>query len=400
MLSRWKRISKGQWLIQKSFLSNEPALATGSKKIVNSWDEFSPLKHVIVGRPDGSCIPADEPAAKYKIPLDSEMKGKFGPRPSESVRKAQEQVDHFCDLLRSHGVQVDRPEPIDWNNEIVTPFLRSETEFGCMSPRDVLMTVGNEMLEATMSLRSRWFEYRAYRNILYSYWLQDKEMRWETAPKPQLKDASYRMDYLDLHESMDEQFRMEKIAKKDFVTKDWVEPLFDAADVLRLGRDFFVQHGFTTNLAGIEWIRRHFPDHRVHTVNFPDDHFPWHIDATLTPLRPGLILNNPNRKLPEEQRKIFEKNGWDIVDAANPCHTEPPPLCYCTVWLSLNMLVIDDRYVMVEASETNQIKQIEGFGFEVIPVPFRDAYAFGGGLHCATADVYREGVCEDYFPNQ
>ena len=30
----------------------------------------------------------------------------------------------------------------------------------------------------------------------------------------------------------------------------------------------------------------------------------------------------------------------------------------------------------------------------------RDAYPFGGGLHCSTADVYREGTCEDYFPNR
>ena len=29
----------------------------------------------------------------------------------------------------------------------------------------------------------------------------------------------------------------------------------------------------------------------------------------------------------------------------------------------------------------------------------RDAYAFGGGLHCCTADVYRKGGCEDYFPH-
>ena len=43
---------------------------------------------------------------------------------------------------------------------------------------------------------------------------------------------------------------------------------------------------------------------------------------------------------------------------------------------------------------------IDKLGFEVLPVPFRDAYAFGGGLHCATADVHREGSCEDYFPNQ
>ena len=37
---------------------------------------------------------------------------------------------------------------------------------------------------------------------------------------------------------------------------------------------------------------------------------------------------------------------------------------------------------------------------EVIPVELRDAYAFGGGLHCCTADVYREGKIKDYFPKQ
>jgi len=35
-----------------------------------------------------------------------------------------------------------------------------------------------------------------------------------------------------------------------------------------------------------------------------------------------------------------------------------------------------------------------------LPLAFRDAYPFGGGLHCATADVLREGSCDDYFPNQ
>jgi len=122
MFSRLNRISKHQRVTQKWLESNESPLVFGSKKIVNSWDEFSPLKHIIVGRPDGSCIAPDEPASKHKIPLDSDMKGKFGPRPAESVKKAQKQMDHFCDLLRSHGVRVDRPEPIDWNNEIVTPF--------------------------------------------------------------------------------------------------------------------------------------------------------------------------------------------------------------------------------------------------------------------------------------
>jgi glycine amidinotransferase len=54
----------------------------------------------------------------------------------------------------------------------------------------------------------------------------------------------------------------------------------------------------------------------------------------------------------------------------------------------------------VEEQETAQMEQFDELGFEVIPVPMWDVAAFGGGLHCATADVYREGKCKDYFPNQ
>ena len=74
---------------------------------------------------------------------------------------------------------------------------------------------------------------------------------------------------------------------------------------------------------GIDWLARHFPDHRVHAVNFPGDPYPIHIDATFTPLRPGLILNNPQRRLPDDQREMFHKNGWEIVDSAQPAHNAP-----------------------------------------------------------------------------
>ena len=35
---------------------------------VNSWNEWDPLKHVIVGKADGTCIPAPEPALDAKVP--------------------------------------------------------------------------------------------------------------------------------------------------------------------------------------------------------------------------------------------------------------------------------------------------------------------------------------------
>ena len=366
-------------------------------KIVNSWNEWDPLKHVIVGRADGCCIPPVEPAMAPKIPEESDMKGLYGPRPPETIEKANIQLDNFASILEKRGVKVDRPTPIDFNQKIATPDWESGTMFGCQPPRDVILTLGNEMLEATMSFRSRWFEYLCYRPLIQEYFNNDPEMKWETAPKPRLTEKSYRKDYLNENITLDQ--RYEWVANKEFVTTE-EEPLFDAADVLRMGKDLFIQHGFTTNLKGIDWIKRHFPNHRIHVLNFPGDPFPTHIDATFTPIGPGLMLNNPERKLPNEQRKIFNDNDWKIIEAANPAHNTPPPLCYSSVWLSMNVLMIDPKTVCVESSEVYQMDQFDKLGFEVVPVPFRDAYPFGGALHCATTDVFREGGCEDYFPKQ
>ena len=96
---------------------------------------------------------------------------------------------------------------------------------------------------------------------------------------------------------------------------------------------------------------------------------------------------------------MFEDNGWEIVDAAQP-HIMTPPLCYSSVWLSMNVLVLDPKTVCVEKSEKYQAEQLDKLGMEVIPIELRDAYAFGGGLHCCTADVYRERCFKRLFSKQ
>jgi len=367
------------------------------KTVVNSWNEWDPLKHVIVGVADGCMIPPSEPALECKVPDDSDMKGMWGPRTQDTVDKANAQLDNFADIMRKRGIRVDRPTPLDFSQPVSTPDWKNDSMFGCMPPRDVIVTVGNEMLEATMSYRCRWFEYLAYRPLLARYYKEDPNMRWEAAPKPRLTDASYKPDYLSRVKTIEE--RLKLTAAKDFVTTEF-EPLFDAAEFARFGKDIVIQNGFTANLSGINWVQRHFPDLRVHAMNFPGDPYPIHIDCTFIPMRPGLILSNPVRTVLPEQRKLFEDNGWEIIKAVQPAHKTPPPLCYSSVWLSMNCLVLDPKTVCVEASEVYQMEQLDKLGFEVIPVPFRDAYGFGGGLHCSTTDVYREGNCEDYFPNQ
>ena len=140
-----------------------------NKTIVNSWNEWDPLKHVIVGRADNCCIPAPEPAVDVKIPSDSDMKGTHGRRTQETIDRANELLDKFSKTLESRGVRVDRPSPLKFDTEIGTPDWKVENMFGCMPPRDVIITVGKEMLEATMSFRSRFFEYLAYRPLLQKY---------------------------------------------------------------------------------------------------------------------------------------------------------------------------------------------------------------------------------------
>ena len=375
-------------------------MAEKRKTIVSSWNEWDPLKHVIVGRADGTLIQAPEPAVLRDWPKDGFPAGTYGPLPKEMEVKANEELDNFARILEKRGIRVDRPTPIDFSQTVQTPDWVQKSMFGCMPPRDLLLTVGNEILEATMSYRSRWFEYIVYRPLLERYFQEDPNFKWEAAPKPRLTDKTYKLDFWETFEPLSEEDQIRQYTMK----KEWVlteqEPCFDAADIGRFGKDLFVQRSSVTNAPGMRWLRRHFPNHRVHEVLFREAH-PMHIDATFVPLRPGLALSNRQRiPLDPEIKKLFKKNDWEIVECAEPAHKEKAKFSFCSVWLSMNILVLDPKTICVEEQETAQMEQFDELGFEVIPVPMWDVAAFGGGLHCATADVYREGKCKDYFPKQ
>jgi glycine amidinotransferase len=369
------------------------------KTKVCSWNEWDPLKHVIVGRADGTMVQAPEPAIERDWPEYGYPRGTYGRLPKDMEEKANEQLDNFARILEKRGIRVDRPTPIDFSQAVQTPDWKHATMFGCMPPRDVLLTVGNEILEATMSFRSRWFEYLVYRPLLERYFKEDPGFRWEAAPKPRLTERTYKKDYWKTFNAMSEEEKLERTMARDWVLTE-AEPCFDAADVARCGKDLIVQQSTVTNSGGISWLRRHFPNHRIHSVIFKEDQ-PMHIDATFVPLRPGLALSNRQRKpLTPELVELFKKNDWQIIECAKPAHEKKAKLSFCSVWLSMNLLILDPKTVCVEAEEKEQMEQLSNLGFEVVPVPLWDVAAFGGGLHCATADVYREGTLEDYFPKQ
>ena len=44
-------------------------------------------------------------------------------------------------------------------------------------------------------------------------------------------------------------------------------------------------------------------------------------------------------------------------------------MCYSSIWLSMNVLIINSKTICVEASEEKMNKQMESFGMDVVPVP-------------------------------
>jgi glycine amidinotransferase len=93
------------------------------KTIVNSWNEWDPLKHVIVGRSTGTVVQASEPNVFRDWPEHGFPAGTYGPLPKEMEDKANEQLDNFADMLEKRGIRVDRPTPMDFSWHFVA--------FGC-----------------------------------------------------------------------------------------------------------------------------------------------------------------------------------------------------------------------------------------------------------------------------
>lgn len=356
--------------------------------VVSSWNEWDPLREVIVGSARGAADVGFEPALSPYIPPGTREHGfRIQPVHPEVVDAAERQLDHFADLLSRLGITVRRPDPVDHTVSARTPDWEVAGGHANACPRDLLLVVGDDIIEAPMSQRARYFEFRAYRSLLREYFRRGA--RWTAVPKPLMADALY----LGRDPSDPEPF--------DFASGPLLaetEPVFDAACFARFGRDIFWQPDLVSNETGADWLGRHLgPGFRVHRIEFREP-LPTHIDTTLVPVRPGLVLVNPDRPCTNGVMELFAANDWRIVPAPPSVRTGRAPARDVSNWISMNVLMLDERTVVVEQAETPMIELMRSLGCEVVTCPFDRVYPFGGGFHCCTADVRREGPLRSYFP--
>lgn len=351
---------------------------------VSSYNEWDPLEEVIVGIVDGASFPTWHIALEAPLPDDQReffRRNAGTPFPAEQIAAAKKELEEFVHILEGEGVRVRRPVPLDQLQSYCALGWTSTGLYDAM-PRDVLLVVGNEIIECPLAWRSRYYGTSAYKPLLKEYFHGGAS--WSAAPKPELKDELY--DYEWTEPKQGEPVR--------FVITEF-EPTFDAADFIRCGRDIFAQKSNVTNEFGIAWLRRHLGDaYRLHVFEFNDPHA-MHIDATLVPLAPGKLLINPERVL--EVPKIFKH--WDVFRAPKPIIPREHTLYMTSKWINMNILMLDEQRVIVERQDAPMIAALKRWGFQPIPCNFRNFNSFGGSFHCATLDVRRRGTLDSYFPD-
>ncbi|MEO3973184.1 amidinotransferase [Streptomyces sp. CAU 1734] len=355
--------------------------------VVNSHSEWQPLEEVVVGDPAGAMIPSWTTIEDTTVPPGSEslddVIGRPGtPYPPRLVEAAERSLDELIGILKDAGATVRRPSPPDFTAPFGTPAWETGHGWSSANPRDVLLVIGDEIIEAPMPDRGRHYEVWAYRELLKEY--SRAGARWVSAPKPQLLDELYRPGYRAPGPDDPVQWGL-----TDF------EPVFDAADALRCGRDIFIEQSQVTNAAGIAWLRRHLgSEYRVHEVR-PRYRRQMHIDTSLVLLAPGKALVNPEFLDPDDLPEPLSK--WDLLIAPEPVVTEKTAQGVMSKWSAINLLSLDETHVVVERNQPGLIKALEGWGFDPVPCSFEDYTYFGGSFHCATLDVRRRGGLESYF---
>ena len=303
--------------------------------------------------------------------------------PQWIVRRAQTELDGFIRLLEAEGVRVRRPDPIDQVRRFRTP-LWSSRGFCLACPRDIFMVVGDEIIETPTCWRSRHFEGDAYRQLFKEYFAGGA--CWSAAPRPQLPD-----------ELFDASYRIPGPGETIRYIVNEFEPVFDAADFTRCGRDLFVTRGNVTNQAGIRWLRRHLGGRGLRISELESRcRDPRHIDTTFVPLAPGKVLVNPDFVDIDRLPPILRR--WDVLIAPRPDPVDDvmAKFSMCSQWIGINVLMLDHRRVVVDASQPTLHRALKDWGFEPLPLPFRAYGPFGGSFHCATLDTRRR-VLENYF---
>lgn len=334
--------------------------------------------------------------------------------PQWYLDEVAEDLEGLERIFQTAGVTVLRPSWGSHSPDFATPDW-SASGFDIYNVRDLHIVFGDTLVVGAPSSRFRLFETFAFRDLLYEHFFESG-FRWISAPVPQLRG-----EYLheierprnDLEANEDElHTKLSGGLTETFHRLAEDEVIFDAANIIRLGRDLLFLVSSTGNNKAARWLQDVLgSEYRVHTTHAYRSS---HLDSTILPLREGVVLMNGARVSEATSPEVFA--GWErlfFTDVAPvteaevefhrnerlPVHHELKALGVnsslehmSSPWAGLNVMSIDPDTVLVHDQQTQLISMLEKKGFTVVPVRMRHCYSMLGGLHCTTVDVVREST--------
>ena len=302
--------------------------------MIDSRNEWDPLKEIIVGRADYANWPSEDPvfAEESKKTLWTETPVPSGPVPQWIVDEANEDLDALAKVCKDYGAVVHRPQPYN--------YIERQGMYG-YCPRDRVLVAGKKVVDVAMMYPCRNQEFKSL------------EHAW-VGHEPVIMPKNSGM-------------------------------ILDAANIARLGDTWLFLESFSGNRPAYEWLCDQFPEINIELVNF---YAGVHIDSTVVPLREGLVLLNGHRVNESNCPRAFD--GWTklYVDEVVTQNFYQYP--YASKWIALNMLVLDPHTVVCDRHQTNLIRLLEQHQFTVIPLELRHSRTLGGGFHCVTLDTWRQ----------
>lgn len=347
--------------------------------IVNTHNDWDPLEEIVVGHAHHARVTLDKSQHSFSYADKSweEIASMEGPLPQWVIDEANEDIDGLVKVLEDLHVKVHRPSIINWNQEFSTLDWKSKGWYS-WCPRDLILPLGNMLIETPSPTRSRYFETRLYNDILYQAF-EDGAL-WISAPKPRLLDNIY---------------DLENDVKGRSTLLDH-EICFDAPNIVRVGKDLLYQISNSGNLKGYNWLKR-LLEPQGYRLHYSELYSYAHFDSTIIPLRPGLVLLNSSRVHEKNCPAIF--NNWDKIYFEN-CVVQgtkiPGYISPCSPYIGLNILSVDENTIICDDKQIPLIKELEKHNITSIPIQFRHAMTLAGGIHCTTLDLRRKGSLENY----
>ncbi len=177
---------------------------------LNSFDDWSPLREVILGSATNYTL--HERELSFDLFFYDQMSDKsfydemyyphIGPQSAATTRRSPikqryleeliEDVEGMADVLESLSITVHRPMPLADATDVATLAWQAAVT-PPLNVRDNTLILGDEVIETPPQVRARYFENQFLNPVFANYFRQGA--RWTVMPRPLMTDASFDPSY-------------------------------------------------------------------------------------------------------------------------------------------------------------------------------------------------------------